>query len=258
MLRATLAALLLASAAPATAGEPREIFHVSPAVDGAIIGVSALVDLVPHLFSDQYMRLRCPCDTSEVPGFERFVIGYDSDAAARASDVTLWLALLGPPIAGFAALGPSRAFVQDATVFAEAIAVSSAAVTIVKDVVQRPIPRAYANDPEYVQRKGSYRAFYSGHTTLVWTALTDAAWTIRLRYGEQVWPWVLLGVAGTSVAVERVLAGHHFPTDVIAGAAAGFAIGTAVPLLHRSGDAGAATGTSIVPARYGLSFSGRF
>lgn len=39
-------------------------------------------------------------------------------------------------------------------------------------------------------------------------------------------------VVGASVAVERVLAGYHFYTDVLVGAGAGLAVGTAVSVLH--------------------------
>ena len=38
------------------------------------------------------------------------------------------------------------------------------------------------------------------------------------------------------MSVERVRAGAHFPTDVIAGAFAGAGIGVVVPHLHRTTD----------------------
>jgi undecaprenyl-diphosphatase len=40
----------------------------------------------------------------------------------------------------------------------------------------------------------------------------------------------------TFTSVERVRAGKHFPTDVIAGAFAGAGIGVIVPHLHRTED----------------------
>ena len=62
--------------------------------------------------------------------------------------------------------------------------------------------------------------------------------TIRKRYGEQVWPWIVGALITSSVAVERVASGHHFPTDVAVAAVAGTAVGFAVPWLHfRSGQA---------------------
>jgi membrane-associated phospholipid phosphatase len=148
---------------------------------------------------------------------------------------------------------------QDATVYAQSLAVSGAVVAIAKAAVRRPRPLAYAGDPLAIRDPDSYRSFFSGHATLTFAALTTAAWNIRLRHGEQVWPWVLTSVVGASVGVERVLAGRHFPSDVLAGALTGAAIGTAVPLLHERsrGDGGGSRG-ALVPTRYGFAFSGRF
>ena len=38
---------------------------------------------------------------------------------------------------------------------------------------------------------------------------------------------------GTSVGIERVAAGRHFPTDVLVGVVAGTAVGVLVPYYHR-------------------------
>lgn len=83
-----------------------------------------------------------------------------------------------------------------------------------------------------------------------------AAFTIRKRYGEQIWPWIVVGLVGGSVAFERVASGEHFPTDVAVGAVAGTAIGITVPWLHlRGGD----TRVQIVPlGARGLGLGGAF
>jgi membrane-associated phospholipid phosphatase len=250
-----LAAALATAPAPARA-DPRPVYDVSPALDGAIIGLAALGNVVPIVLTDRLIQPRCPCDRSEVPRFERFAIDRRSDGADLASDVTLVLALTVPPLAGLAALGPSRALAQDLTVFGEAIAVSGALVTLAKYTVQRPTPRAYAGDPASVDDADAYRAFFSGHTALTFTALTAAAWTLRLRHGELVWPWFVAGAVGASVAAERVLAGHHFPTDVVAGAAVGIGVGILVPLLHERGGGRPALG--VAPSVRGISIAGRF
>jgi membrane-associated phospholipid phosphatase len=121
--------------------------------------------------------------------------------------------------------------------------------------VQRPLPVTYEGDPKYLGAQAGYRSFYSGHTTTVAAAFTVSAWTLRWRYGELVWPWIVDGVATVSVGVERVLAGRHFPTDVITGAAVGFGVGTGIPWLHRGGGE---PGVSLAPAPGGLVLSGRF
>jgi membrane-associated phospholipid phosphatase len=254
MVRLLAAAVALAVATP-TAASDREVYTIRPAVDAAVIAVSAATSLTLTLLEDRIIDPRCPCDRGEVPRFERFAIDYDSDAAARVSDVTLLLALAVPPVAGLARLGPSGAFLQDATVFAESLAVTGALTAIVKNAAQRPIPRAYAGDPAAIGDANSYRSFFSGHTSLTFAALTTTAWTIRLRHGEQIWPWVVAGVVGASVGLERVLAGRHFPTDVLAGAFTGIAVGTAVPLLHeRSAGNG---GASLLATPRGISIAGR-
>ncbi len=75
-------------------------------------------------------------------------------------------------------------------------------------------------------------SFYAGHVSTAFATLSMAAYTARRRHGEHVWPWIVAGLLGTSVAVERVASGHHFPTDVATGAVAGTAIGITVPWLH--------------------------
>ena len=250
------AAAIAAASPPAAAAERRaEVFHVDPVVDGAVIAVAGLGNLVPWLLEDRIIDLRCPCDSAEVNRLDRWAIGLHSDAAAHASDATLYLALLAPPLADWAVLRTSRALLQDLTVFAETLAVSGALTTLAKYTIQRPIPRAYEGQPAYLREPGSYRAFWSGHTSTTVAALTDAAWTIRLRYGERRWPWLVVAVAGASVGVERVWGGHHFPTDVVVGFVAGAAVGTAVPLLHaRRGPARLA----LAPFGRGVALVGRF
>jgi membrane-associated phospholipid phosphatase len=250
-----LLAALLGAGTPA-ATDPRSVYRIAPLGDGAAIAVSSIALVLPWLLEDRLIDLRCPCDRREVPRWERFAIGLRSPAADAASTLSAGLAVLLPPAADLFVLGRGGAWLEDAVVFAEALAVNGAIVTGVKYAVQRPIPRAYAGDPRYLREPGAYRAFYSGHAATTFTALTAAAWTIRLRWGERIWPWIVAAAGGASVAIERVAAGHHFPSDVLVGAAAGVAIGTAVPLLHRR--RAPARRLALVPAGPGLALAGTF
>lgn len=234
----------------------REVYRVQYPLDAAIIAVTGLGYLVPLELERQVIERRCPCARSEVPRFERWAIGLSSAPAGVAADVTYALALGAPPIADLLALGPGRAWLGDVVVFTEAIAVNGALLAVAKNLVQRPIPAAYAGDRGVLRVPASYRSFYSGHVATVVTALTAASWTLHLRYGERRWPWVVTAAAGLSAAAELVLSGGHFPSDVALGALAGFAVGTLVPALHRL-HVGRAR-LSLAPSGRGLALSGAF
>ena len=61
-----------------------------------------------------------------------------------------------------------------------------------------------------------------------------------------------LGLAGSSfVAVSRVVAGDHFPTDVIAGAGVGASFGVLLPALHTRR-------VHLVPIAGGIGATGSF
>jgi membrane-associated phospholipid phosphatase len=118
----------------------------------------------------------------------------------------------------------------------------------------------YARRDGLPEQAQGYRAFYSGHTSTAVAALTASAWTLHFRDGPQAWPWIVTGVVGASVGVERVLAGRHFPTDVLVGGAAGFAVGTAIPWLHVRRPSGerALRDVRLVPAGRGFALAARW
>ena len=212
-------------------GRPAAVYDVSLPIDGAVIVVSAAGILVPYALSSRLIHPTCPCSPSSVNSFDRGVIGNASDTADLISNVTVGLAIVAPPVADWLALGTSRTLLDDLVVFAESLTVNGAVNTGVKYAVQRPIPRAYS-DPAVVADPGSYRSFYSGHTSLTFAALSTTSVTLNARYGLTWQPWVATFVIGASVGIERILAGYHFYTDVLVGAAAGAAVGIAVPLVH--------------------------
>ncbi len=233
--RAPVAAIALAALAtpPAVRADPaRDVYELRLAFDIPVAAVSTLAIAVPNLLAGEIIAKRCPCDPSEVNGFDRGAIGNHRDAADVVSTVTVLLAMALPPIADLADVGATPVLVHDVGVFAETLLVNGALVEAAKYVVQRPLPRTYAGDPTLVGSAGGYRSFYSGHTSTAFAALVATAYTIRLRYGEQVWPWFAVGAVGASVGIERVVAGRHFPSDVLVGAAMGTAVGLAVPWLH--------------------------
>jgi hypothetical protein len=184
---------------------PQSVYHISAKVDIPVTLGAALASAVPNVYSDRLIKPRCPCDPAEVNAFDRGAIGNQNATAAKLSDVTVGVVIVAPLALDAIDLGGfNEVWWEDAVVFAQTLAINSALVTAAKYIAQRPLPRTYAGDPSLIDRPEGYRSFYSGHTSLVFAGLSATAMTIRLRYGEKTWPWVLTGVVGTSVAIERV------------------------------------------------------
>jgi membrane-associated phospholipid phosphatase len=238
---------LLVQASPAPMGHARSVYHISAKVDAPVMIGAALVFAVPYAYENTWITLRCPCDPREVNAFDRPAIGNTSAAAKTLSDVTAISAVVAPAVVDVLKLGKSRALFEDAVVFGQTMLVNTALVTAAKFIVQRPLPRTYAGDSTMIHSPEGYRSFYSGHTSTVFAALAASAMTLRWRYGEKTWPWILTGVVGTSVAIERVADGRHFPTDVMTAAVMGTAVGIAVPALHHR-QTGRVLGPAVLPA----------
>ena len=227
--RLVLTLLLLAPAAARADG----VYELHPPGDVATVTGSYLIILMGYGYAPALIHPRCPCDPRELNPLDRTVVGNHSQLADVLSDVTVGAAVLVPLAYDARMDGFTRGLYDDAVVLVEVLGVNGALVTVVKDIVQRPLPRTYANDPSLLHVPGGYRSFYSGHTSTAFAALGYFAYTLGLHGVRGAWPWVLEVVVGTGVAAERVLAGRHFYTDVAVGAAVGALVGWAVPALHR-------------------------
>jgi membrane-associated phospholipid phosphatase len=110
-----------------------------------------------------------------------------------------------------------------------------------KALVGRRRPYVYNTDFSAEQRHGmgakdAVLCFFSGHTAAAFTAATFLSKVFSDIHGRSVWSTLLWGTTLSLAALTgyaRVKAGQHYPTDVIAGAAVGFAVGYFIPRLHR-------------------------
>ena len=207
------------------------IYEIHPVADGAVIAGGALATALPYLFTSRLIEPHCPCSAGSVNSFDRGVIGNASAVADWTSTVVVGLAIAVPPLADGLLVRDGRVLAQDLTVLAEAIAVNSVLVTLAKFTTKRPLPRVYAN-PSLAGSPSNYRSFYSGHTSLTMAVLSVASGTADRRYHLTWQPWAVAVAVSGGVAAERILAGSHFYTDVLAGAAAGLVVGTAVSWVH--------------------------
>lgn len=100
--------------------------------------------------------------------------------------------------------------------------------------VNRNRPFDYFADDigQYVTRN----SFPSGSTTIVFMPATFLSVTFSAEFPDSRWRIpVIVGsyTLATAVGTARILTGHHFLTDVLAGAAIGSFFGWLIPTLHR-------------------------
>jgi len=239
----------------AEAARPGRItFDIDPFVDSALIGVSlgfaGTLELINSTGEIRPQQISSNFDRSKL-------ISIDRPAARRTPDPnassysTLGLgaavafALIDPVLSGYREHSVQTG-IADAFLYVEAISFTLATTNIVKMAVRRPRPIAYIDaeknkgDPNYANNStDSALSFFSGHAATTATISATATYLAFVRSPHTARPWLTLGVGTaltTFVSIERVRAGRHFPTDVIAGAIAGASIGVLVPHIHRTDD----------------------
>jgi membrane-associated phospholipid phosphatase len=227
--------LLLAAAGPVDEGQAAPTFTLSWDRDLPILGTAAALAVGWGSELAWRQPTPCPCSTVSVPSFDRISLSEHSAASGTASDVLLVALLAAAPVAVIATAWPSglRHTAELLAIEAESIALSTLATQLVKDAVARPYPTVYSTgDPSL----SGYESFWSGHAAASFNAATTALVLLHDTAPDSVWPWVAGGLgllAASSVAVLRVTAGDHFPSDVVVGALAGSAVGVAIPWLHQ-------------------------
>ena len=232
--------ILTAVAAPygATAQQvsPSLRFRVRAWPDAAVLGTSVAAALVPVVWSSSFAHATCaPCDPAHLLGIDRGTIG----PVRAAADVFSTGALVSEAALGAVFLASSRrgqggtAFFEDATVIAQAVTVTAAATEWAKVLFHRPRPYLYLPGAAAPSADDG-RSMPSSHTSVAFAAAAAYASILHRRglassHGAQI--AVLFGAA-TLTGVLRVVAHRHFPTDVLAGAALGFAVGWTLPQIH--------------------------
>lgn len=241
------------SALPKASG--RMTFQSDPIADGAIIlvslGSAGVLELINSTGEIRPQQIAPTFDRNNLISIDRGAIDMTpSKTAGGYSNLGLGFAAL------YAALDPvatsvreqsAQAGLVDAIIYSETVALTLALTNIVKMAVRRPRPQAYVDyeanrdDPTYSNAStDSALSFFSGHASMTSAIGATASYLAFVRSPSSPRPWVTLVMATgltSFVSVQRVRAGKHFPTDVLAGAFAGAGIGVVVPHLHRSEDA---------------------
>lgn len=177
---------------------------------------------------------------SEVKWLDRSATHRYSTAADGASTALVGVCSLAPLVLA-AAPGMREDWKVVGAMYLETWFLANWVPDISKGAVDRVRPYLYNPEAPLEDKVGddsARRSFFSGHTTLAFatasfgvTILDDyypgARWASRTQKG--------LLLTAAAVGGLRYTAGAHYPTDVVAGALVGGAIGHLVPRLHRRG-----------------------
>lgn len=181
-------------------------------------------------------RATVPCDPSDLNWLDRHVAGRWSPRWARASDYLLLSLGVAPALALWADEGLVN-MVNDLVVIYQStlIAASLSGLSSISSGRGRPYVYGTSAPVETRASPDGALAFFSGHTSMAFALATSTFWTFQRTHRSGPVPWLALGIGtagATGVAVSRVMAGRHFPTDVMAGAVVGLGIGTLIPMMH--------------------------
>jgi membrane-associated phospholipid phosphatase len=274
-----------APSAPARLASPVELilppleegqhFALDPVADGALTAAGlGFAFLLGEVLSTGEIKPPLPSvSASSLLPIDRIAITQTIDPhAATYSNIGLYTAIgyavLDPVLSGFR--DGTDALLVDAFMYAESGSLALTLTDITKIAVRRPRPIDYIDCGTPAQQQGSGcsssslgLSFFSGHAAGVSAIGATATYLAFVRSPRSPRPWITLGVATALtafVSYERVRAGEHFPTDVIAGSLAGAAIGVLVPHLHRHKQEHPPVWIGFSPAPGGgaLSISGAF
>lgn len=127
-----------------------------------------------------------------------------------------------------------------AVMFAETYAIMGGITYLTKVAAARKRPYLYNTDLTPEERLGAgddpKSSFFSGHAAGAFAAAAFLSKVFTDVHGPSIWSTVVWGSSLSLAAVTafaRVKAGVHYPSDVIVGAAVGFAVGYLVPVLHK-------------------------
>jgi membrane-associated phospholipid phosphatase len=232
----------------------RTTFDIDPIADGGIIGISFgfafVLNQIKSTGEIRAQQIAPDFDRSSLLAIDRAAVTAEHHPSARTwsnvgSTAAIVFAGLDPLLSAYREESLQTGLV-DFVLYAETLALTQATTNLVKLAVRRPRPAAYLeaeanrDNPNYSNTEtDSALSFFSGHASTTASIGATATYLAFARSPSSWRPWAtLVGATAltTFVSVQRVRAGAHFPTDVIAGAIAGAGIGVIVPHLHRTED----------------------
>ncbi len=201
----------------------------------AIAGAAIVEGSTPNMTAEEIEAL----SRDDINSFDRPAASSYSEDARVASNVLI-AALVAAPLALAADPAVRRDWPELSTLYLETIAFAAAIPSYAKASFERIRPQVYNPEaPMEIRLEDEpRRSFFSRHASIafasaVFLSTVHGAYHPDSRARPYVWTGSLLAAA--AIGAARCEAGKHFPTDVIAGAVVGSAVGWIIPRLHRSG-----------------------
>lgn len=205
---------------------------------------------------------------ADVFGFDRAATGNWSPAWAGRSDqyrdLAMGTAVLFMGVEGARSLLKGRASngVTLGVMLVEVASLTLGTSYMTKALVNRKRPYVFNSGLSVDERFGIaseagnevFFSFFSGHAAAAFAAATFTSTLFTDFYGKSAWSRLVWGstlTAATLTGYSRVKAGVHYPSDVIAGALVGSALGYLVPRIHRTKGDGRVS-LSAAPGSLGL------
>jgi len=252
--------LLLLAAAFANRANAEPPYRLGWSKDGRIAVGSALAAAGAIIMS----RTPEPLTAQEIDGLSRESINpFDRGATRRysetigdASDVLLG-AIVAAPLALMLDARVREDWETCALMYAETMALAVILPAFGKGTVNRIRPFVYNPEAPMDGKTTSdaRKSFFSRHTSVAFASAAFLS-TVYADYhpgsaaGRYLWVGSLLAAA--AVGAMRYESGEHFPTDIIAGAVAGSAVGYLIPRIHRAGGARMSLRPDFTGCRPGL------
>ena len=233
-MRRVLAAALIVSLASSPARGQGPIYHASGWDVASVVGAGVLY-LGPSWLNLPDTAGSCaPCDPVTLPGIDRWAVNQSSSNAALYSGIALAAIAVGGSYVSMHALPTDQAR-GNLAVLANSAAWSATFTEWLKNLFHRERPVLYTADaPAAVTDLDNHKSFPSGHTAVAFAIATSyLVFAERQDLPHRRRNELILFSGAALVGALRIVAGKHFTTDVLGGAAVGAGVGWLVPTVHR-------------------------
>lgn len=196
-----------------------------PRYDYVMGGMNLVWTGANFAYQSQHKQIPATFLNSEIPGLDQFHRYRLNKTTARVSDVT---AILTGIAAGLTiSTQPRKVWAVKSMVAAQSVWLTLNMTQTVKMMTLRARP--YTHAPGFTPSKmDDYYSFFSGHSAAV-ASLATSAWLMRERQGigaspgQKIIP-ISCSVLAATTALLRILAGKHYPSDVLTGITTGMGI----------------------------------